>query len=97
MSLDIVTFQISVKDFSNRPFTAELSSQKNNAGQYDASNDGSDYKVIYRKSDYNNWTYLSIIKISELNKQSRSIGWFTFIIGSIMFLGILIFALFGIS
>ena len=81
------------EDFSNRPFTAELSSQKKNVGQYNASNDGSDYKVIYRKSAYNNWTYLSIIKISELNKQSRSIGWFTFIISSIMFIGILIFAL----
>jgi YesN/AraC family two-component response regulator len=81
------------EDFSNRPFTAELSSQKGNVGQYNASNDGSDYKVIYRKSAYNNWTYLSIIKISELNKQSRSIGWFTFIISSIMFIGILIFAL----
>ena len=62
-------------------------------GNMTSAQNGSDYKVTYRKSSYNNWTYISMIKISELNKQSHSIGWFTFIISSIMFIGILILAL----
>ena len=80
-------------DFSNQSFISELSSFKDDNGQYDVVQNGSDYKVTYRKSSYNNWTYISMIKISELNKESHSIGWFTFIISSIMFIGILILSL----
>jgi Response regulator containing CheY-like receiver domain and AraC-type DNA-binding domain len=36
-----------------------------------------EYSVTFRKSDYNGWTYVSIISVKELTKDSRSIGWFT--------------------
>ena len=80
------------KDFSNRPFTAELSSQKKNVGQYNASNDGKRLQSDLWEIRYNNWTYISMIKISELNKQSYSIGWFTLLISAVILLGALIFS-----
>jgi len=83
------------EDFSNEPFVSTLSTLSEKIGQYDISRDDSDYKVIYRKSPYNGWTYMSIIEVSELNKQSSSIGWFTLIICSIMLIGILIFSYFA--
>ncbi|OLS35552.1 helix-turn-helix domain-containing protein [Bacillus sp. MRMR6] len=65
------------KDFSNEDFTKSLLAIDTNSGQYDMEISETDYKVTYRKSIYNGWTYLSLIKISDLNKQSISIGWFT--------------------
>lgn len=81
------------KSFANQSFVSELASLEEDKGQYNVHLNGSDYKVTYRKSSYNDWTYISMIKISELNKQSNSIGWFTFIISSIMIFGILIVSL----
>ncbi|WP_017472005.1 AraC family transcriptional regulator [Amphibacillus jilinensis] len=55
-------------------------------GQFDHIIDDIPYKVTYLHSDYNNWTYLSLVKVSDLNKRSSSIGWITFIICSILLL-----------
>jgi YesN/AraC family two-component response regulator len=65
------------KNFSNEDFIISLIDLDHNTGQYNMEIDETDYKVTYRKSSYNGWTYLSLIKISDLNKQSSSIGWFT--------------------
>ncbi|MFC4321365.1 helix-turn-helix domain-containing protein [Litchfieldia salsa] len=65
------------KDFSNKDFIKSLLTLDHHSGQYNLEINENDYKVTYRKSVYNNWTYLSLIKISDLNKQSSSIGWFT--------------------
>lgn len=81
------------EDFSKLPFIVQLNESKNIFGQYDIPLDESDYKVTYRKSHYNNWTYLSMIKIKELNAQSSSIGWFTFLVTSIILIGVIIFSL----
>lgn len=80
------------RDFSQETFTSKLSSLDVDVGQFDITKDGQDYKVTYRKSTYNNWTYISIIKLSELNKETISIGWFTFIMSAIILVGILFFA-----
>ncbi|NQX63070.1 helix-turn-helix domain-containing protein [Paenibacillus qinlingensis] len=45
--------------------------------------------ISYRKSNYNGWTYVSVVSIDELNKESQGIGWFTLYIC----LGILLLAL----
>jgi two-component system response regulator YesN len=42
---------------------------------------GRSYSVLYSRSDYNRWTYLSIISIADITKESRSIGWLTLWIG----------------
>lgn len=77
---------------SDKPLIETLKSQDENHGQYNITMNDSHYKVTYRNSFYNAWTYISMVKLSELNKQSYSIGWFTLIICLIMLLGILIFA-----
>ncbi|MCR8631635.1 helix-turn-helix domain-containing protein [Paenibacillus radicis (ex Xue et al. 2023)] len=35
------------------------------------------YTVTYRKSEYNNWIYISLVTLDQLTKQSREIGWYT--------------------
>ena len=82
-------------DFSNEPFVTKLDKMTEDVGQYDITRDDGDYTVTYRKSSYNGWTYMSIIEMSELNKQSKSIGWFTLIIGSIILIGVLVLSYFG--
>ncbi|MDF2962452.1 MAG: transcriptional regulator, AraC family protein [Paenibacillus sp.] len=36
--------------------------------------------VMYRSSAYNGWNYLSFSSVSDITKDSRSIGWYTFYI-----------------
>ncbi|GLO66752.1 MULTISPECIES: helix-turn-helix domain-containing protein [Oceanobacillus] len=66
-------------------------------GQFNSTIEDIDYKVTYRTSSYNNWTYVSLVKISDLNKQSSSIGWFTLLVCSILLIISLIVAIIGIS
>jgi len=80
------------KDFSNEPFISNLNESDEETGQFNIVRDDGDYKVTYRKSNFNHWTYISMIEMNEFNKQTSSIGWFTFIICSIMLIGILILA-----
>ncbi|KRG08914.1 transcriptional regulator [Virgibacillus soli] len=65
------------------------------AGQFNRSIDGIDYKVTYQTSRYNHWSYLSLIKMSDLNKQSSSIGWLTFLVCSVLLILSLIISFIG--
>ncbi|WP_117170703.1 helix-turn-helix domain-containing protein [Paraliobacillus sediminis] len=64
-------------------------------GQFNNEIDGTDYKVTYRTSDYNDWTYLSFVKISDLNSKLSSIRWLTIAICSILLCLTLIFSIIG--
>ncbi|MFD1335299.1 helix-turn-helix domain-containing protein [Oceanobacillus iheyensis] len=66
-------------------------------GQFNSTIEDIDYKITFRKSSYNNWTYVSMVKISDLNKQSSSIGWFTLLVCTILLVISLIIAFIGIS
>ncbi len=83
------------KPFSEEEVVTHLADKEELAGQFNLENDEGNFKITYRKSTYNNWTYLSMIELKELNKESNAIGWFTFIICAIMLIGILIFSFFG--
>lgn len=65
------------------------------SGQFNQVIEGTDYKVTYQTSRYNHWTYLSFIKMSDLNKQSSSIGWLTFLVCSILLIISLITSFIG--
>ncbi|WP_202076575.1 helix-turn-helix domain-containing protein [Caldalkalibacillus salinus] len=67
------------RDMSNHELT-RLKESGLSEGQFNITLNETDYKVTFRQSDFNQWTYLSVIKISDLNKESSSIGWFTFLI-----------------
>ncbi|OXM84866.1 helix-turn-helix domain-containing protein [Paenibacillus rigui] len=46
-------------------------------GQYSISIDKQPFTVTYRRSDYNGWTYMSVVTLDQLTRSSREIGWFT--------------------
>ncbi|WP_282938603.1 helix-turn-helix domain-containing protein [Paenibacillus sp. RC67] len=46
-------------------------------GQYNMNIDHQSFMVTYRKSDYNGWTYVSVVTLDQLTRSSREIGWFT--------------------
>lgn len=51
--------------------------------------------VIYRKSPYNGWTYLSLITVEQATKETKAIGWYTLMVCSAVFVILLVFSLFG--
>ena len=57
-------------------------------GQYHTNLNGEEHVLTYARSS-NNWTYIYSASISDLTKESNSIGWFTFSIVS----GIILFCL----
>ncbi|MEH7386257.1 helix-turn-helix domain-containing protein [Bacillus sp. JJ1521] len=74
---------------------AENTSFESDTGQFTITSDNTDYLFTYRKSFYNGWIYVSIVELSELAAQSRSIGWLTLAI-TLLIAGIsLLLALFG--
>ncbi|WP_114351522.1 AraC family transcriptional regulator [Saliterribacillus persicus] len=64
-------------------------------GQFEYDLNGLSYKVIYQSSDYNDWTYISFVKLSDLHMKSSAIGWLTIIICSILLVLSLFFAFIG--
>ncbi|WP_223701489.1 helix-turn-helix domain-containing protein [Sutcliffiella deserti] len=82
-------------DFSEFEYLNQLRDADDKAGQFNVDINGTVYKITYRKSDYNNWTYVSLISVSNLNQQSISIGWFTLIICSTFLFLSLVFSLIG--
>ncbi|WP_130858945.1 helix-turn-helix domain-containing protein [Gracilibacillus phocaeensis] len=69
----------------------------NNAleGEFEYRLNNVDYKISYQTSDYNNWTYLSFVKLSDLHMKSSSIGWLTFWIVIVLLTTSLCFAFVG--
>ncbi|GAF63832.1 putative DNA-binding protein [Bacillus sp. TS-2] len=59
-------------------------------GQYDLLLDGEEHSVTYITSDFNNWTYMSINSIEKLTQESKSIGWMTALVTTIIILVCLI-------
>ncbi|OXM87430.1 helix-turn-helix domain-containing protein [Paenibacillus rigui] len=51
--------------------------------------------VMYNKSKYNGWYYLSVSSLSDITKDSRSIGWYTLYVSAGVFVMILFLAWIG--
>lgn len=64
-------------------------------GQFNYTFNGTEFKISYETSLYNNWTYLSFVKLSDLHVKSSSIGWITLLIISILLIISVIFAVIG--
>ncbi|MDP4097818.1 AraC family transcriptional regulator [Paenibacillus sp. P96] len=65
--------------------SSELSLLEGDAGEF-LSKTGH-HSVTYIKSPFNQWTYISFTELSELTKESRDIGWFTFYVCMFIILG----------
>lgn len=81
------------RTLSQHPLLTSDINFSDQSGQMQLSSDKHPYTVTYHKSKYNDWTYLSIVSIEELTKESRSIGWFTFLISLIIIVVSIIFVL----
>ncbi|WP_134703198.1 helix-turn-helix domain-containing protein [Ammoniphilus sp. YIM 78166] len=55
-------------------------------GQLPISLDNQEYTATYRKSDFNGWTYVSLVPKAHLNQQSHGIGWFTLSLCAVLLL-----------
>ncbi|MFC4386344.1 helix-turn-helix domain-containing protein [Gracilibacillus marinus] len=64
-------------------------------GEFEETLNGTAYKITYQTSDYNDWTYLSFVKVSDLHSKSSSIGWITLLIVGILLIISTAFALIG--
>ncbi|TBL70742.1 helix-turn-helix domain-containing protein [Paenibacillus thalictri] len=76
-------------------FPSLVSGMNQGEGLIPYSIDGKKMTILYSKSDYNRWTYLTVISVSEITKQSRAIGWLTFWIGLALVLAAFAFSVFG--
>jgi AraC-like DNA-binding protein len=47
------------------------------SGQFQTTHENHPYTITYYRSGFNDWTYLSVVSIDELTKESKQIGWFT--------------------
>lgn len=64
-------------------------------GLFNMQIDGEEAAVIYRSSGYNGWTYVSVVSIGDLTKESRKIAELTMIVCASVLLIVLAVALFG--
>lgn len=56
---------------------AELRGQADKVGSFTAKAGGEEIGFTYRRSDYTDWTYVSLVSIAEITRESRAIGWYT--------------------
>lgn len=67
------------KDYNSETYYQKLSGLPDKQGKFTIGIDNVDYSVNYLKSGYNGWTYVSITSLADVTKDSKAIGWFTFI------------------
>lgn len=80
---------------NNNNLISGLKNQDKPSGYYRSKIDGKDIEISYRKSSYNNWTYVSIYLIKDMTMDSRTIGWVTFFICIFMIICIFIISILG--
>ncbi|MBT9249279.1 helix-turn-helix domain-containing protein [Bacillus halotolerans] len=79
----------------NDDFVKKMLTQSSKSGQFETVIDRIHYKVTYQKSDYNTWTYFSLVSLPELKKEAKSIGWITFTVCFVLLTLSLLFSWLG--
>ncbi|MCR6595115.1 helix-turn-helix domain-containing protein [Bacillus halotolerans] len=79
----------------NDDFVKKMLAQSSKSGQFETVIDRIHYKVTYQKSDYNTWTYFSLVSLPELKKEAKSIGWITFTVCFVLLTLSLLFSWLG--
>ncbi|MBV5122997.1 helix-turn-helix domain-containing protein [Bacillus halotolerans] len=79
----------------NDDFVKKMLTQSSKSGQFETVIDRIHYKVTYQKSDYNTWTYFSLVSLPELKKEANSIGWITFTVCFVLLTLSLLFSWLG--
>lgn len=61
----------------NTPLLKEMTEASDPTGYRIQKMGKEEYGFTYRKSSYNGWTYLSVVSLDSLTRESKSIGWAT--------------------
>ncbi|MZQ80847.1 helix-turn-helix domain-containing protein [Paenibacillus sp. 5J-6] len=61
----------------NTPLLKEMTEASDPTGYRIQQMGKEEYGFTYRKSSYNGWTYLSVVSLDSLTRESQSIGWAT--------------------
>ncbi|WP_171653934.1 helix-turn-helix domain-containing protein [Paenibacillus foliorum] len=64
-------------NLSNDPFTVRIEQDNLEANQFQLDIHNEPYSITYRKSNYNDWIYVTKVHIEDITKESRAIGWVT--------------------
>ncbi|RCW77558.1 AraC family transcriptional regulator [Saliterribacillus persicus] len=83
------------KNIEKNKFIEELKERHQQKGQFEIDIDEEVYHVTYRKSNYNGWNYINIVKLNVLNAPSHAIGWLTLGISSIIVFGLVLISIIG--
>ncbi|UQZ36149.1 AraC family transcriptional regulator [Paenibacillus sp. PK3_47] len=65
------------------------------AGIFNTRLDGKEAAAMYRSSSYNSWTYISVVDIGEMKKDTRKIAGFTILVCLAIVLVVVTLALYG--
>lgn len=80
----------------NRAIANKLEAEPGNKqGLFNTHLGNEEVAVIYRSSGYNGWTYVSVISIDEMTKETRKIAELTLIVCAAILFIVLAFALYG--
>jgi len=82
-------------DMSTLPYIKKIMEADKRSGFFKANIDDERMGVIFRKSDYNGWIYLTFYSISDITKESRSMGITSVIICVSMILIVVVFSISG--
>ncbi|MCR8636723.1 helix-turn-helix domain-containing protein [Paenibacillus radicis (ex Xue et al. 2023)] len=64
-------------NLSNDPFSSRIVQDNLEANQFQMDINNEPYSITYRKSNYNDWIYVTKVHIEDITKESRAIGWVT--------------------
>jgi two-component system response regulator YesN len=68
------------KDISFLPYVSAIDRSAESRGYFETEINGKSAGVSYGRSNYNNWHYISLVPIDEINKDTRSAGIYTLLI-----------------
>jgi two-component system, response regulator YesN len=74
---------------------AEMKSKGSQEGYFNANIDDQEMGVIYLGSTYNGWTYVTMVSVTEITRQTKQIAIVTLLVCGFMLLVVLILALYG--
>ncbi|UQZ83276.1 HTH-type transcriptional regulator YesS [Paenibacillus konkukensis] len=79
----------------NRDIFERVTLQGQKQGYMNAEWNDKDVAVLYRTSGYNGWTYVSVVSIADITKDTQKIAMFTLLACAIILLVVLIIGYFG--
>ncbi|KIL41434.1 hypothetical protein SD70_07270 [Gordoniibacillus kamchatkensis] len=82
-------------DVSRPSYIQTAMKMNEGSGAFNATADKRSMRVIYRKSAYNEWMYVTAVSVDDITKDSRTIGWITFLTCLALFVAISAIAMFG--